>query len=113
MAFYTSGLKQILTDPVIDIENNRIEFRLTPNTLFLSDLTLLNFGAHKTGVSDMNLNGRAGGWGLIKNISLEDQGTTLDQLLDANVYMAWKGYNTTNSNGMNMDKFKRANDVGK
>tara|TARA_R110001583_G_scaffold5587_3_gene30016 strand:+ start:2603 stop:3916 length:1314 start_codon:yes stop_codon:yes gene_type:complete len=113
MAFYTSGLKQILTDPVIDIENNRIEFRLTPNTLFLSDLTLLNFGAHKTGENDMHLNSRAGGWAFIKNISLEDQGTTLDQLLDANVYMAWKGYNTTNSNGMNMDKFKRANDVGK
>ena len=43
MAFYTSGLKQILTDPVIDIENNRIEWRLTPNTLFLSDCQILNF----------------------------------------------------------------------
>tara|TARA_R110002153_G_scaffold187869_1_gene340871 strand:- start:694 stop:1995 length:1302 start_codon:yes stop_codon:yes gene_type:complete len=113
MAFYTSGLKQILTDPVIDIENNRIEWRLTPNTLFLSDMRILNFGAHKTGLTDMDLNSRAGGWSLVKNIYLQDNGTTLDQLLNANVYMAWKGYNTTNSAGQNMDKFTKANNVGR
>ena len=113
MAFYTSGLKQILTDPVIDIENNRIEWRLTPNTLFLSDLRVLNFGAHKTGVSDAYLNSRAGAWSLVKNIYLQDNGTTLDQLLDANVYMAWKGYNTNNNSAQNMDKFTIANNLGK
>lgn len=114
MAYYTSGMKSTLIDPVIDLDQNRVEFRLQPNSLYSSDIKLLNFGVFQTENSQAGnrLNTLAGSWGCVKNIYLTDNGTTLDQLLDANVYMAFKKYNTKMARARNVDRYTTGNSVG-
>lgn len=115
MAYYTSGMKSTLIDPVIDVDKNRVEFRLSPNALFSSDIKLLNFGVYQTGdpaPATQHLNTLAGSWGCVKNVYLMDNGTTLDQLLDANVYMGFKKYNTGMNKARNIDRYTTGNLVG-
>ena len=114
MAYYTSGMKSTLIDPVIDLNQNRVEFRLQPNSLYSSDIKLLNFGVFESENSQAGnrLNTLAGSWGCVKNIYLTDNGTTLDQLLDANVYMAFKKYNTKMAKARNVDRYTTGNSVG-
>lgn len=114
MAYYTSGMKSTLIDPVIDLDQNRVEFRLQPNSLYSSDIKLLNFGVFESANTRAGnrLNTLAGSWGCVKNIYLTDNGTTLDQLLDANVYMAFKKYNTKMEKARCVDRYTTGNAVG-
>lgn len=109
MAFYTSGIKSQLIDPIINVGQNRVEYRLNPDTLYSSDIKLLNFGIFHNGTF---LNTLAGAWGAVKNIMLLDNGVTLDQLLDANNYMAFNAYNQSCENARNLHRYTRANWVG-
>jgi len=111
MSFYTSGIKQILTDPIIDINMNRVEWRLQPNTLYTSDLKILNIGVFDTGEPKL-MNARAGAWASVKNIYLQDNGTTIDQALNVNTWMAWKNYNMRNVKSASMSRYLAANDMG-
>jgi len=84
----SSSISRVL-DPLIDQVNNRVEFALPSNTILSSDIRLLNIGAIVS-EDTREYNRMAGGLSLIKNIYLQSNGVTLDQVLDANTWIAFK-----------------------
>ena len=107
MSVYNSGSRTQILDPVIDVANNRVEWRLNPNSCYSSNMRILNLGL--TASADTSYNRLAGVYGMIKNIYLMDgNGTTLDQLLDANKFLGFKAFNR----GHNDSHSKSAMNIG-
>ena len=83
----------MLLDPVLDVKNNRSEFRLDnddSDRVVLSSLRINGLGVSKAGGGHYNF--AAGSYGLIKNIFLMDGNVVLDQCLNANGWMAFQNY---------------------
>tara|TARA_R100000951_G_scaffold31351_2_gene26877 strand:+ start:7716 stop:9011 length:1296 start_codon:yes stop_codon:yes gene_type:complete len=107
---YNSSITTRLIDPVFDKAKFRSEFRLQPETVYLSNLRLLNTGIDSGTTTD--LNGLLGTYGCIKSIQLYDGNQLLDQLLQASVYNAWKSANNTNDANLSVNRFLKGNDLG-
>ncbi len=107
---YNSSITTRLIDPVFDKAKFRSEFRLQPETVYLSNLRLLNAGI-SSGTTTA-LNGLLGTYGCIKSIQLYDGNQLLDQLLQASIYNAWKSVNNTNDANLSVNRFLKGNDLG-
>lgn len=107
---YNSSITTRLIDPVFDKAKFRSEFRLQPETVYLSNLRLLNAGI-SSGTTTA-LNGLLGTYGCIKSIQLYDGNQLLDQLLEASIYNAWKSVNNTNDANLSVNRFLKGNDLG-
>ena len=95
MTYYSNQLKTHIIDPVYDRTNFRTEFRLEPESLYLCDARLVNIGATSAS-GGKTFNELVGCYGVIKQISLQDDSQVLDQLLEANKFLAFKQYNKPN-----------------
>ena len=90
MSYNQSTITRIL-DPIIDVSNNRVTWHLPNQTILSPDIKMLNIGAIlSTGAAARKYNRFSGGISLIKNIYLTSNGVTVDQLLDANSWVAFK-----------------------
>ena len=94
MSLFSSKIKSDLIDPIVDISNNRVEFRLPPGTGYYPTLRLANFGSVGGNVA---YNRGAGAIGLIRRIRLLNGAEELSALNDAGRYMTFKFYNNKNS----------------
>ena len=101
MAYYKSGIVSKNIDP-IHHSKARSEFHLDPNTMYVSNMRLLNIGV--TTVEDVpvmyNLIG--GAPSVIKNIYLYDGRQVLDQLTNHAHWMAFVHYNKSNSESIEL-----------
>ena len=111
MAFYNSGVKSNVYDPVLTLDNNRAEWQLPSGALFLSSLRLHNVGA-VIGTADTQWNKKGGIFAYIKNITLYDGSVVLDQLREVGGYMAFKNYNKANRNNVGQEILKLGHQVG-
>jgi len=111
MAFYNSGVKSNVYDPVLTLENNRVEWQLPRGALFLSSLRLHNLGA-TIGTADTQWNKKGGILSYIKNITLYDGSVVLDQLREVAPYMAFKNYNKANRNNVGLEILKVGHQIG-
>jgi hypothetical protein len=111
MSIYQSGSITRVLDPIIDITNNRVEFVLPSNTVLSSDMRLLNLGV-TTSVADKGYNRFAGVGATIRNLYLLSNGVTVDQLLDANTWLAFKETNKDYKNVVSMGRMKAGHDLG-
>ena len=109
MSFYTSGVKSNILEPVVDITNNRTEWRIPSDTVYLSNMRICNLALTGT---ETAYNRLVGAYGVIKSISLMDGNETLDQLLVANVWVGFKQFNKTNSSSLNAERRLALNAVG-
>tara|TARA_R100000951_G_scaffold89350_1_gene77508 strand:+ start:88 stop:1377 length:1290 start_codon:yes stop_codon:yes gene_type:complete len=107
---YNANITTRLIDPVFDRAKFRSEYRLQGDTLYLSNLRLLNAGI--TSGTTTDLNGLLGTYGCIKSIALYDGNQLLDQLLEASVYNAWKNVNNSNDANLSVNRFLKGNDLG-
>ena len=97
MSFYSGGeIKTEYIDPVIDIANNRTEFRLDNYEAVLTNMRIGNLGL--TGVQG-KYNAVLGSYGCIKNIKLMNGQTELSACRNANLWLGFK--NLVNSNSVN------------
>ena len=90
---YEGNVKNVLSDPILDVKNNRVEFRLDnddSDRVVLSSLRISGLGVSKAGGGNYNF--AAGAYGLIRNIFLMDGNVVLDQCLNANGWMAFQNY---------------------
>jgi len=101
MSVYNSNIQTRLIDPVFDRKNFRAEYRLNADTVYLSNMRLLDQGVHST--ADTPANKLLGIWG-IKSIALFDGSELLDQLLESSIYKAFKNFNTTNDSALSVEK---------
>lgn len=111
MAFYNSGVKSNVYDPILTLNNNRAEWQLPEGSLFLSSLRLHNVGA-SIGVANTQFNKKGGVWAYIKNITLYDGSVVLDQLREVGAFMAFKNYNKANRNNVGQEILKVGHAIG-
>lgn len=112
MTFYTSGLKTHLLDPVQHSSNFRTEFRLHPNTVYLSNFRLANVGVSNTSTNESFYNSLVGTHGVIRSIHLYDGNQLLDQILEANIWSAFTAYNRSNKDNNNQQTWLNRNAQG-
>jgi len=107
---YTDNVKTHLIDPVYNRGNYRAEFRLQGGTAYMSNLRMANLGIY--GINAKKYNAMAGVCGLIRQISLMDDSTLLDQILEFPVWWAFKNYNRPNQENMNLQHRLQCNEMG-
>lgn len=114
MAFYTSGLKTHIVDPVHDSKNFQTEFRFKSGTVFLSNLRLLNVGIQSstTNLQDSQYNHLAGAAACIQSIHLYDGNVLLDQILEFPIWAAFSAYNQSNQVNKDMNQMLAKNKLG-
>jgi len=111
MSFYSSGLKTDYVDPVYDRKNFRSEFRLDADTLYLSNLRLLDVSA-KTAAGTAEYNALGGCLALIKSIQLLDGNERLDAVHQFHLSSAFKNYNNSNEANRNVKAETAKNSLG-
>ena len=99
MSLYSSKIKTQLVDAVVNISNNRLEYKLPPMSGFYPTLRLAQFGS--TG-GDVAYNAGCGALGLISRISLMNGAEELSSLSEANRYMTFKFLNSSNSDNASL-----------
>lgn len=110
MSFYTQGLKPHVVDAVHDSTNFRTEFRLKPNTVYLTNWRIANLGA-KLGNADI-YNPLVGAASLIKSIHIYDGNQLLDQLLEFPLWAGFTSYNQSNKANVDMRRLLLADSTG-
>jgi len=107
---YNSSITTRLIDPVFDKAAFRSEFRFQPNTAYLSNLRLVQFGISSN--PDQPMNPALGSYGCIKSIHLFDGNQLLDQLLEASTFLSFKSIQNTNDNNLSLNRFLKNNALG-
>ena len=110
MSFYTSSIHCQQIDPRLDQSNKRAEFRFDEDTVYLSNMRLMNVGITAT---QGDYNKGAGVLSVIKNIQLLDgAGQVLDQLRQVDRYGAFINYNKANDSNRSINRFLKQHDLG-
>lgn len=97
------NVNNIILEPSFDRANNRCEFRFNPDTVYLSDLRLINIGLNSDSATD-SPHPLLGLLGAIKKIQLLDGSTVLDQLDNCNIYNAFQNANQSNDSNISMNR---------
>ena len=111
MSIYQSGSITRVLDPIIDITNNRVEFVLPANTILSPDMRVLNLGV-TTSSDNATYNRFAGVNAVVRNVFLTSNGVTVDQLLDANTWIAFKETNKDYKDAVSIGRIKAGHDLG-
>ena len=111
MSIYNSSVKTHIIDPVYSRNNFRAEYRLEPETIYLTNWRLLNVGAIGNN-GTKSYNGLVGALGVIKHISLYDDNQLLDQVLEAPTWLGFKAVNNKNQDSMDLESNLRKNRAG-
>ncbi len=116
MAFYNEGLKTRQLNSDFDQSNFRSIFKLDADSVFLSNMRLLNVSCIRTAgaaeATNSPYNRLCGSYGLIKSIQLTDGGTVLDELREANIWSAFQMYLKSNQYNMSMARKLNGNGQG-
>lgn len=105
MSIYNQNVKTLEIDPIFNLSKTRSEFRLPADSLFFTNLRLLNIGVVVNQADNtVRYNYLTGSGSSIKNIYLYDGTTVLDQVLDFQNIQAFKMYNKTNENNSDLKK---------
>jgi len=111
MAYYKSGLVSKNIDP-IHHSKSRSEFHLDPNTMYVSNMRLLNIGVTTVGDEEVAYNMIGGAPSVIKNIYLYDGRQVLDQLTNHANWMAFVHYNKSNSESIELSNVLHRTTLG-
>jgi hypothetical protein len=103
MALYGANLTTRYIDPVFERSNLRAEFRLQPDTLYLSNLRLLGVGSDASTVT--NYNALVGALASIASIQLYDGNQLLDQVLQATILNAFRNQLHDNDSNLSVNRY--------
>ena len=109
MSAFSNTTTRII-DPVFQT-NNRVEFRLPADSLFLSNMRLLGVGASTSKVAAY-YNPLVGGAAVIRSIALYDGNQLLDQLANAQMILALKAAQTDNDKNISQSRRLAYNRLG-
>ncbi len=109
MSFYSSAISTRILDPVLDINNSRVEWRFNKNSVFLSNMRVAGLGATGT---QQDINVGAGVGELIESVHLYDNSNVLSQLLQFDKYAAFHNYAKDNSTSRDLEHFLSQNNLG-
>lgn len=112
MAFYTNSVYTKIYNSVFDQSKYRSEFRLDTDTLFLSNMRILNLGLTSTEGTDKRYNLVNGVGSIIKNIYLYDGSVILDKIINFGDFSAFTAYNKSNQANSDVAKLLARNGLG-
>ena len=112
MAFYTNSIYTKIYNSVFDQSKYRSEFRLDSDTLFLSNMRILNLGLTSTEGTDKRYNLVNGVGAIIKNIYLYDGSVILDKIINFGDFSAFTAYNKSNQANSDIAKLLARNGLG-
>lgn len=112
MTFYSSSITTRLIDPIFNQANTRCEFRLNPDTVYLSNMRLMNVGVTDAFLGTAKYNILVGAYGCLKAIRLLDGNQVLDSINDVNRWLAFKNYSKTNTLCSNLNNTLSKNGLG-
>lgn len=112
MSFYTNNVYTKIYNSVFDQSKYRSEFRLDDNTLFLSNMRILNLGLTSTVGNTKRYNLVNGVGAIIKNIYLYDGSVILDKVINFGDYSAFTAYNKSNEANSDVQKLLARNGLG-
>jgi hypothetical protein len=111
MAFYTQNVKTEILNPSFDSSLYRSQFSLTNDTLYMSNLRLLNVGL--TGVENTKRYNLVNGVGaIIRNITLYSDNTIIDKVINFADFSAFQQYNKSNQASSDVSKMLVRNGLG-
>ena len=100
-----TNVSQTIEINPISFTQTRCEFRIPKNNVYLSNMRILDLGLSPTPSGPkLAYPSNTGAWNLIKTISLYNGGVLIDQLREADEWMAWQNV-VRNTNGENSNKF--------
>ena len=92
-SLYSRDITTRIIDPQFDRENFRTEWRLPSNTVYLSNMRLIDMGIDTdNGGGQVPYNPLVGAF-CIQSIQLFDGNQLLDQLQEASIYRAFQNFN--------------------
>ena len=109
---YEANVKNRLLDPVLDVKNQRTEFRINDDgsgKVILSSMRLVGLGVFAANNVSYLV---AGAGGVIKNIYLYDGNQVLDQCIEANGWLAFTNYLAFNDENASKDKWLMRHNMG-
>ena len=109
---YEANVKNRLLDPVLDVKNQRTEFRINDDgsgKVILSSMRLVGLGVFAANDVSYLV---AGAGGVIKNIYLYDGNQVLDQCIEANGWLAFTNYLAFNDENASKDKWLMRHNMG-
>jgi len=106
-----SGNKTLIVDPIFDRKNFKSEFRLHSDSVFLSNMRLINMGIKEDADGPSPLNPLTGNF-CIESIQLMDGGTLLDQVLEASILQGFRNYKKTNDENTSIQNNLTKNNLG-
>jgi hypothetical protein len=103
MSVYNQNVQTKIVDPVFDRKNFKTEFRLDSDTVYLSNWRLIDMGivANSTDVAPNPLLGAF----CIKSLQLLDGNKLLDQVLQADLWKAYGGFNSSNDEALSVNDY--------
>lgn len=115
MAYYADTVTTTVINPQFNLSKRSSEFRLPEDCLYTPFLRVLNLGVVATeGSFDENrtYNQLTGVGGTVKNLYLYDDKQVLDQILNFKDFSAFKNYNATNNDNMDVKKNLKKTGLG-
>ena len=112
MAFYTNSVYTKIYNSVFDQSKYRSEFRFESDTLFLSNMRILNLGLTAVQTTDKRYNLVNGVGAIIKNIYLYDGSVILDKVINFGDFSAFTAYNKSNQANSDIEKLLHRNSLG-
>lgn len=114
MSFYTNNIRTDLIDPIVDNTNNRTEFRLTADTLYLSNLRIANLGLTQPAKTayEYFVNELVGDFGIIRRIELLDGSQKIDSVNEFGILQGFRNYNNPNENNKDLNNRLSQNALG-
>ena len=110
MALYGANLTTRYIDPVFERSNLRAEFRLQPDTLYLSNLRLLGVGSDSS--VGTSYNKLVGALSAIASIQLYDGNQLLDQVLQATILNAFRNQLHDNDSNLSVNRYLNYTGLG-
>ncbi len=101
MGDYSTNLRTQYLNARTHITNRRTEFRFDKNTLYQTNLRLINLGLKKAGGTGV-YNSGAGILGTLQNVRLMDGSRELSSLRNAPAYLGFKNINATHEKVQNI-----------
>lgn len=99
-----------IMEPVIDIANRRAEYRLPSDTMFFSDLRLVNVGTSTVNATEYN--SILGAESVIQSIRLYDGATEIDAVNDFPQWRAVQKLRVSNDGAISIGRILSKNGVG-
>ncbi len=86
---YNSSIRSRLVEPVLDLANDRVEFRFAADEVIKTNMRLLNLGISTEAAANTNFNTKAGVISMLDEVTLYDNNEVLDSIRPADNWLSF------------------------